>query len=1179
MSGLSLYLFGAPKIEHNGAPVKLTQRKPLAMLAYLAVTGTSHTREHLATLLWPEAEQDRALAYLRNAIWQLNQTPAEAWIEVDREIVRLRQDADLYVDVAHFERLRALWKRHAHTPPGLCPACIDALTEAVDLWRGDFMEGVTLEDSPSFDEWQFFEAEALRQRVTDALEGLTRYYEQPSQGKLGEALEYARRWLALDPQNESAHRALMRLYASTDQRAAALRQYDACIRALKQGLGASPDKATVDLYRQLRSGDALAPTPFPSASKRIPEPPRKTPTRLPTSATPFVGRREELAEVRRLLAQPACRLLSLIGPGGIGKTRLALKAARCIAEDARHSFTEGIVMVSLASVWTPEAALQEIAAALALTSQQQQDEGIAISRHRVGTPTMNVGGTPGLEQRVVDYLQDRAVLLILDSLEHLLRVDKRSGSVPLPGNGSHDIARLIEMILEAAPDVRLLVTSRQRLNLLTEWVFVVAGMALPTTNAANSHDSGAVRLFIESAQRAMVGFEPTQDELNSIAVICRLVEGFPLAIELAASWVRFLPCEEIADEIRASFDFLSSSLRDVPERHRSLRTIFEHSWTLLPDEEAESFARLAIFHGSFTREAAREVTGSSLTTISTLMDKSLLQQVTSENRESPEERKRSGRYEVHTVLRQYAEDKLKAVPGALEELASRHAHYYLKLLAETESALKGGEQRQALDLISAEFPNIRVAWLWATEHMAIVELRQALLALHLFCVMRSHFQEAVMLFGTAVNVINTRSTGAADPLDRDGRALLGLLLVLLELHTGASTSTIAASTGAQGLEMLQALGPSEELATATLIYIAMNRVADLQEADQRLHEVLEFYERVGATRGRAHTLHLLAHLVADRRDDYLASEAYSEQALRLHREVEDWAGIAEDLTLLGLIADARGLIELAEQRYREALELYRDLGNPTRTLACLLQLGDLARRSGDSAEARIWLDEALNLAQKLGDLHFVASVLTQLWITAFDVGAYVEARQVAEEEITLWQRIRQVKEVAGAQQRLADALLALGEVTLAQHYLKESLTVMPNNPWGLLGLAHIAELEGDELTANTTYRQAIQLACNASGLGFAPIVPAILKGMIGLSRLYARGGDPESAAELLGLVLYQPTLYDSMRSEAEGLLVDILACHVNATVDAARLHGETLDLEAVAAEMAEGVAPFTLASL
>jgi DNA-binding SARP family transcriptional activator/predicted ATPase len=1167
MIQLSLYLFGTPQIEHKCTPVKLSQRKPLALLAYLGVTGTPHTREHLATLLWPETEQERALAYLRNALWQLNQTPIGAWVEADRETVTLRRGPDLYLDVVQFEQLRALTMTHNHAPGELCPACAAQLVQAVDIYRGDFMEGVTLEDSVSYDEWQFFQTEALRQAAIDAFEKLVRYYEQPSQGDPGKAVDYARRWLALDPYNESAHRTLMRLYAMTDQRTAALRQYETCVRALKEGFGSAPDKVTVALYQKLRSGELSAPPLTPPPSQIAPEHPPALQVHLPTSTMPFVGRREELAEVRRLLAQPSCRLLSLIGPGGIGKTRLALEAARGFAEDPVPTFADGIVMVSLAFNPTPEAALNEIAAALALAPVQRRGEHLALSRDSAHPLSPAPADAPALRQLLLDYLHDRSLLLILDNLEHLLHPGIAHEGTPAK-HRSDGITELVETILHTSPGVRLLITTRERLNLLTEWVFTVSGMTLPPGNAAHWAESGAVRLFLQSAQRAMVGFEPTTEELNSIALICRLVEGFPLAIELAASWVRFLPCQEIADEIRASFDFLSSSLRDVPERHRSLRTIFEHSWTLLPREEAESFARLAIFPGGFTREAAREVTGSSLLILSALMDKSLLQQVASEPLPA------SGRYEMHTVLRQYAEAKLKLIPGAFEETAKRHAHYYLALLTKMEPALRGGGQRSALAAISAEFTNVRAAWLWAVDHRAVAQLRQAVVPLHLFCNLQGHFQEASRMFGAAIEALRMGAPDPADAGSRDQRALLGLLLVLQELHGGVNAPATSGSTAPQGMAMLQSLGPSVELALATLMWVSMGRLPDPEDAHRRLRETLDFYERRADSGGRADTLHLLGALTADRRDDYLEGEAYLEQSLRLHREIDDVVGTADNLVLLGLIADSRGMTELAEERHREALSLYRDLGDPRRPVTCLLRMGDLARRNGDTAKARAWLDEALSIARGLGDARFTAYVLSFLWMAAYDAEAYAEARQIAEEEVMTWQRVGATRRVAAAQQHLADALLALGELALARHYAKESLAILPENAWGLLALARISELEADDTVAFENYRKAIQLAQSASGLHSIPIISSMLKSMIGLSRLYARHGNAEKAAELMGLVLYQPTLHDAMRTEAEAILVDLLARHPGAAVDAARLGGETLDLDKVASELATAIPPF-----
>ncbi|UCC86777.1 MAG: helix-turn-helix domain-containing protein, partial [Anaerolineales bacterium] len=409
-----------------------------------------------------------------------------------------------------------------------------------------------------------------------------------------------------------------------------------------------------------------APLPVSETLEPRPAPPRPA-SNLPIPPTPLIGRQPELTALARMLCEPQCRLLTLTGTGGIGKTRLALE----LAFTRRDLFPDGVYFVSLASFTSPEFIAPTIGEALGL----------------------RFSGVLDPKAQILDYLREKSLLLVLDNLEHLLE-----------GGG------LLAQMLQQAPHVKLLVTSRERLNLQGEWLFDIQGLPVPAPDQIDrAEEYSAVALFLQSAWRAQVGFELKDEERPWVARICQLVEGAPLAIELAAAWVRVLTCREIAQEIERNLDFLAASARDLPERHRSMRAAFDHSWRLLSDEERRALSQLSVFRGGFTREAAEKVAGAPLPLLSSLVSKSLAQPVA------------EGWFDLHELVRQYAEAHLDTVseghtmvPGHADGFAARQAHaaYYLALVEQAAPQLFGPEQVAWLQRLEHEYDNIRAALAW-----------------------------------------------------------------------------------------------------------------------------------------------------------------------------------------------------------------------------------------------------------------------------------------------------------------------------------------------------------------------------------------------------------------------------------------------------------------------------------
>jgi tetratricopeptide (TPR) repeat protein len=437
--------------------------------------------------------------------------------------------------------------------------------EALSHYQGDFLRGLSLPNAALFEEWALVRREQLRGLALDGLSALAQA--SLAQGEYTQAIADLRRLLALDPWREAAHRALMRAWAAGGDRAAALAQFEQCRQTLADELGVEPAPATVLLYEQIKAGTYVAGDIEDRFSVSAAPTSRSSPhNNLPAETTPFVGRQAELAQIAERLAEPGCRLLTLFGPGGIGKTRLALQAAR----QAANTFTDGVCLVSLEAVETADHLPTAIATALKIPLSGRREP----------------------RAQLLAYLLERELLLVLDNFEHLLPETE-----------------LLTEILEHAAGVKLLVTSLAALNLYEEWVLAIEGLPHPAeADVADLSGFEAVTLFRQRARQVQAAFDLAGNEAG-VLTICRLLQGMPLGIELAAASVRTRSPAQIARQIEADLSTLATSLRNVPARQRSMVAVFDHAWRLLPAEERQLLRRLTLFRGGFTAAAAREVLG------------------------------------------------------------------------------------------------------------------------------------------------------------------------------------------------------------------------------------------------------------------------------------------------------------------------------------------------------------------------------------------------------------------------------------------------------------------------------------------------------------------------------------------------------------------------------------------
>ena len=942
MSQLALFLFGPPRIELTGAPVEIDRRKAVALLAYLAVTAETYSRDALATLLWPNYDQRRARAALRRVLVTLNQALPGSWLEVDRETIGLNNQANVWLDVAQFHHHLVACLAAADTAP--CETCLPHLTEAVNLYRAHFMEGFTLRDSPNFDEWQFFQVETLQRDLASALTRLIRCHS--AQSEFEPAIAYARRWLSLDPLSEPAHRQLMQLYAWHGQRSLALRQYQECARALKKELNALPAPETTALYEDIQQsripakgqetrGHFFSPLDTPAPLYNFPAQP-----------TPFIGRQAELAEILKRLQNPDCQLLTLVGPGGIGKTRLAIQTAI----EQRATFADGLYFISLAPISSPDFLLSALGDSLNLNLDGQED--------------------PRLQ--LLNYLKDKQMLLVMDNFEHLLTR-----------------TALLTDILTRAPQLKILVTSRQRLNLQGEWIFEVKGLTYPQDDQLNQiEDYSAVALFLQRAYRVYSGFTLTKADKRYLVRICQLVDGMPLGIELAAAWVRVLSCQEIVSEIeriyerQSSLDFLTTTLQDVPERHQSLQAVFDHSWQLLAAAEKAVFSKLAVFRGGCRREAVEWVTGANLSLLSALVDKSLIT------------RSVTGRYEMHQLLRQYATEKLYQTPAEAEQTRARHCEYYAVFLKQQEKRLKGSKQKETLAEISEEIENIRLSWRWAIEEQKITEISYALESLAHFYRMHGWFQEGIEAFGRAVAHLQAVDL---EKKERQIQTLLGQLLTHLGWYfMRQGFYKQAQNLLQQSLLIFQNLNERHKIAVSLQFSgILAGETGQKRQAKELLRQSLTIYREVGDQWSIAWCLSNLGYRSAGGAEgEILEAKKLLQESLGIYQTLGDREGISTALNSLGYVLYTLGDYAASKNLLQESLALRREIGHARGIAVSLNNLGHVTGALGEYQACKSYYHAGLKVALDIQAVPLALAALGGLAVPLAQAGKTDQALEL-----------------------------------------------------------------------------------------------------------------------------------------------------------------------------------------
>jgi predicted ATPase/DNA-binding SARP family transcriptional activator len=893
------------QIEHRQlGPITLTNRKAIGLLAYLLIeSDRSHSREFLLGLLWPDLPTAAAQNNLRVTWAQLQKalvmrdSDAQPHLIGNRLALAFNPLSDHKLDVARFHALLEACRTHPHSDQSDCAECAARLTEALDLVRGDFLDQFALGDCAQFDEWLLVQREHLHVQVISALEQLSAFHERA--GHLADAERAVRRLLAYDPLRESAYRQLMRVLAGADRRSAALDTYETCRRVLASELGLAPSVETVTLAEQIRARAPVESHPAHAA--------------LPPVLTRFFGRQHECGRLVDLLSRRTVRLVTLAGPGGVGKTRLAIEVARRMA----GVFAHDICLVELAGVADGRAVDDAVAAALRL-------------------PTSGSSSSDA----IVEYLRDKTVLLLLDNCEHVVKA----------------CGRLVGMLCREAAGLTVLATSRIPLHLPEEHVVRLDPFATPLISiterltVADSLSFDAVQLFTNRAAQALLQFTLTEANVLAVARICQQLDGIPLAIEIAAAQARALPVEAIAERLGQRLAWTNRRAAEAMPRQRTLHTLIDWSYGLLSAQERSVLRRLTVFAGGWTLEAAEAVGAPGepcAEALAELVDHSLVTFGADAERR---------RYSMHETIRQFAQEQLRGSAQETDAL-ERHARYYAQLVARAAENPAGRSLPERLRTVQDDHDNLRQVfeWLLAHDHEQALGLVAQLSTLN-FWELGGFFQEGRRWLQRTLE--GTQGSVSA----QRGHALLAAA----DLSSAITDFAYGLQCARQAQELFQQLGDRQGDIDARLKYCELAQLAgERAHLQAQVGEALQMAEQMSYTAGMAKGKYLLGSLAYFAGDSERALP-YVLSSVALWRELQNPFELAAALNRLSGPLISSSEFAAAGQALEECRDIYQSLGYRRGVALATQNLGHNAQVAGDYARAREGYREALRIRHELG---------------------------------------------------------------------------------------------------------------------------------------------------------------------------------------------------------------------
>ncbi len=1004
---LEVNLLGGITFLLNGRPVQsVPTRAAQALLIYLLHQPHPVARERLVDMFYQASEPKQAAANLRSTLSRLRKE-LRPFLAISHQTVGIAPDASVVIDSATFA----------------AQAAAGEWEQALALYQGEFLAGFYLREAPEFEEWALLERERLRLLAVEGLQKLVAARQQ--RGEHWAALQAVTQLLGIEPLLENIHREKMLLLARTGQRPLALQQYKTAVTLFETELGIAVSAETTTLYERLA---------------RLAWPP---PCVLPARRRHFVGRTAELTAVQTALVDANRRLITIVGAGGMGKTRLAEEVARRIHAEAPGHFLDGVYFVALAGVVGGATAVDALATHIA---------------QAIGAP---LNGRQPPAQQLLAYLQGREMLLILDNFEQLLET----------------AVDTINQFLQKAPHLTLLVTSRERLNLYEETVLTLGGLPTPAADAPPEEPNAAVQLFLQNIQQHNLNFTPSPQTLETIGAICRLLDGVPLGIELAAGWAHRDAVSEIARQIEQSAAFLATDLRNVPARQRSLRAVFLHSWDLLAADLRPILATLAIFPAHFSVEAAVEVAQASKGALDALVDKSLLQKVG------------DAEYAIHPLLREFAGEQLEET--AVTQARHRHARYFASFIAERSHTQHQPTYFRHLPQLVAVYDDLILAWEWAVGQLFgpaakmawewVAGLQRPLIRLHL---QRNWFYAARTLFGAARQAVE--QAGWQEETAVKQQRLLHAQLTVAENNSARILGDTETSHEAIG-HVIPLLRASADLDTLFDAYNAQAGIA-MQRGDlDSVPALLDEMEAIAVETKRPifhGVLAVLRSYYMDYRGETAVALALAQKGLEAFRATEN--SFYEAMVLDGI---ARRLFTL--QRPDEAADAlrraYAIAAQNEQTLTQAFALKGLAfyhRERGELTEAEAALAESRELFTAVNDQRNMVEIDLSAALIAYQRQAWAEMTRHLHASLTRAQRLQMKAQmlegvaclpILQAQRGKPKQAYSLAHFVLAQEGVGDAPRQMAEEALALATaqLPASAQQEAQEAAAQTTLDEIV----------------------------------------------------------------------------------------------------------
>jgi predicted ATPase/DNA-binding SARP family transcriptional activator len=1048
-----MYCLGGFHFETEGRlKVNFGTQKARALLVYLAVEAPrSFRRSHLAGLLWSEYSEDKALHNLRQTLVRLRKGwPGDAacfpLLVTQHDTITLNPQVNLWVDLLAFESACEKAFEHFHDRNRMDKLDISSLMEAVNLYRGPFLDRFHLFDTLLFDEWSSLVRERTIKKALEAQTLLCEYYERL--GDYAHASHLADKIAELAPWNNHACAHSMRLYAVQKQWTNAKRQYEGLNTYLTEHLGVPVNPSLTTLYGEIRE--------LSNRDEALPPAIQVIENQVPVLASSFVGRQDEMRTLCYELANPQTRLISLLGRGGTGKTRLAIEIGHLL----RGLYAQGVYFITLRDISSLEGLVWLMAERL----------------------TCSFSGTTPHQRQLLDFLRDKQCLLILDGCEqHLLY---------------HAIRDLLSEILSNAPDVKVLATTRERLNLPEEHVFPLVGLNYQldpsfSPDGENQH-SEAAALFEQRARQVNHQFEFSADAFPLIEKLCLQVEGHPLSIELLASATATLSIPDLLDELNASQMAFDPAQPALSGEGRTLSIVLERSWQFLSATQQLTLSRLVSFQGGFTEAAALHIANTTPDILLSLVDKSFIHQI------NPD------RFILHDIIHEFATQKA-IKRGQLVQTRETHARYFVALLERIEDENAPIVTIDALDQIEADLDNLLSAWHYYIEQHALSKLEKCIDIFYQFFYIRSLFEEGMRLFEAAIH-----SADYLAPFD----PLLGKLanrLGSLAQRFRANERAFQMYTRALGI-----FTPEGESVELGLAYIGLaNHHMLTKEFDRALDYVQRALACFRTLGDRYHegTALYLEGMIYQRSADFPRAKIKLAESLEISREVGDQRGMISRLNQLAGHDCNAGDYESAESRYLESLALSRAFKDRFQQAIILNNLASVYHPRGEYQKEQSVLEESLAICREIGDQDGEAIALNNLGELAIVQRAFQQALDYSRTALDIALRLGEDWTTIAVYDILGCAYLGLGDTTTACQCLEQALRMAYQiQSWDLLtrSLVNLAEVhlaQKEQEAAKDLLRAALSHPSILFEYG--------LKGVDLLSRMGEEPPDEKDAGVLL----------------------------------------------------------------